>query len=248
MIDLWGNVDPHIQHSIELLREHEPAEGYYLAFSGGKDSIVCYDLCKKAGVKFNAHYMRAMEPPELVYFIRKNYPDVIRHLPKESMWQLIVKHGIPPLRTMRFCCNVLKETAGKGRMVITGVRRAESSARSKREEVAKVNKKTMVCPILHWSTEQVWAYIHKNEILYPSLYDEGWRRIGCVLCPCSPPWQKKEEIKRWPKIAEAYKRACIRGYDYEIARTWTSGEDMYEWWLSGKTFGKEPTLWEESEV
>ena len=42
MIDLWGNVNPHIQHSIALLREHEPPEGYYLAFSGGKDSIVCY--------------------------------------------------------------------------------------------------------------------------------------------------------------------------------------------------------------
>ena len=39
MIDLWGNVDPHIQHSIALLKKHEPPEGYYLAFSGGKDSI-----------------------------------------------------------------------------------------------------------------------------------------------------------------------------------------------------------------
>ena len=90
MIDLWGNVDPHIQHSIALLKEHEPPEGYYLAFSGGKDSIVCYNLCKKAGVKFDAHYMRAMEPPELVYFIREHYPDVIRHLPKKTIRHYIV--------------------------------------------------------------------------------------------------------------------------------------------------------------
>src|SRR5574343_462874 len=132
MIDLWGNVDPHVQHSIELLKEHEPPEGYYLAFSGGKDSIVCYDLCKKAGVKFDAHYMRAMEPPELVYFIRKNYPDVIRHLPKRTMGQIIVKHGCPPLRQHPFCCEELKELGGIGRTVIVGIRKQESNRRKTR--------------------------------------------------------------------------------------------------------------------
>jgi phosphoadenosine phosphosulfate reductase len=239
MIDLWGNVDPHVQHSIELLKEHEPPEGYYLAFSGGKDSIVCYDLCQKARVKFDAHYMRAMEPPELVYFIRKHYPDVQRHLPKRSMWQLIRAHGIPPLRTIRYCCSELKEIGGKGRVVVTGIRKAESSTRNKRKEVATVNKKVMVSPILNWTTEQVWTYIHKNELAYPSLYDEGWRRIGCILCPCSPTWQKKEEIMRWPKIADAYKRACVRAFDRKIAPTWHSGGAMFKWWISGKDFSKD---------
>lgn len=248
MIDLWGNENPHIQHSIELLKKHEPTEGYYLAFSGGKDSIVCYDLCKKAGVKFDAHYMRAMEPPEVVYFIRKNYPEVQRHLPKETMWQLIVKNGIPPLRNIRFCCRVLKEIGGKGRTVIVGIRKAESVARSNRQEYAVVGKKCMVLPILYWSNEQVWNYIKRNNIAYPSLYDEGAKRIGCVMCPCSGPTGIKRDMERWPKIADAYRRACLRAYDPAIATTWKDGNDMYNWWISGKTFGKEPTLWEESEV
>jgi phosphoadenosine phosphosulfate reductase len=246
--DLWGNVDPHIQHSIALLKEYEPPEGYYLAFSGGKDSIVCYDLCQKAEVKFDAHYMRAMEPPELVYFIRKNYPNVIRHLPKETMWSLIRKNGIPPLRTIRYCCRILKEIGGKGRTVIVGIRRAESSARSNRQEVAQVGKKPMVSPILFWSTEQVWKYIKDNNIAYPSLYDEGQRRIGCVMCPCGGPSGMKHDSLRWPKIANAYRRACIKSFDKIINDSWKDGNDMYEWWISGKSFGKEPTLWEESEV
>lgn len=248
MIDLWGNVNPHIQHSIALLQEHEPPEGYYLAFSGGKDSIVCYDLCKKAGVKFDAHYMRAMEPPELVYFIRKHYPDVIRHLPKKTMWQLIYDNGIPPMRSIRYCCRILKEVGGKGRTVITGIRRAESSARANRQEIAEVRKSVMVSPILHWTTQQVWNYIHKYNLPYCSLYDEGFTRIGCVMCPCSGPTGMKRDMMRWPKIAEAYRRACVRAYDPAIATTWKNGNDMYEWWISGKTFGKKPTLWEESEV
>lgn len=248
MIDLWGNVDPHIQHSIALLKEHEPPEGYYLAFSGGKDSIVCYDLCKKAGVKFDAHYMRAMEPPELVYFIREHYPDVIRHLPKKTMWQMIYDNGIPPLRNIRYCCRILKEIGGKGRTVITGIRRAESTTRKNRQEVAVFNKKQMVCPILHWSTQQVWGYIHKYNLPYCSLYDEGFSRIGCVMCPCSGPTGMKKDALRWPKIADAYRRACVKSFDKIINDSWKDGNDMYEWWISGKTFGKEPTLWEESEV
>jgi phosphoadenosine phosphosulfate reductase len=248
MIDLWGNVDPHIQHSIVLLKEHEPPEGYYLAFSGGKDSIVCYDLCKKAGVKFDAHYMRAMEPPELVYFIRKHYPEVQRHLPKKSMWKLIYDNGIFPLRMMRFCCHFLKEEGGKGRVVITGIRKQESASRSKRNEVFKENKKINILPILHWTTQQVWDYIKNNNLPYPSLYDEGFTRIGCVMCPCGGPKQMARDAARWPKIAEAYKRAGIKAFDEKINPEWKSGEAMYDWWISGQSMGKEPTLWDESEV
>lgn len=58
--------------AIALLRLHEPPEGYYLAFSGGKDSCVIKELAKRAGVKFDAHYGNTtIDPPELVRFIKK---------------------------------------------------------------------------------------------------------------------------------------------------------------------------------
>jgi phosphoadenosine phosphosulfate reductase len=240
MIDLWGNVDPHIQHSIELLQEHEPPEGYYLAFSGGKDSIVCYDLCKKAGVKFDAHYMRAMEPPEVVYFIRKHYPDVIRHLPKENMWQLIVKHGIYPTRSIPYCCAALKHPKkSDSRIVITGVRRAEGNRRKKRNEYEKFNKSMILTAILYWEDYQVWDYIKSNNLPYPSLYDEGFKRIGCVMCGRTNAKQMQKEAQRWPKIAEAYKRAGVRAFDVHIYPDWKNADDMYNWWISGKSFGKD---------
>ncbi len=239
MIDLWGNDHDHVKHSIELLQKYEPPEGYYLAFSGGKDSIVCYDLCQKAGVKFDAHYMRAMEPPEIVYFIREHYPDVIRHLPKKTMWQLIYDNGIPPLRNIRYCCRILKEVGGNDRVVLTGIRREESTARANRQEITVVKKKLMVSPILYWSNTQVWEYIKSNNLVYPSLYDEGHRRIGCIMCPCSGSKQMMLDAKRWPKIADAYKRACIRSFDKIINDSWKDGTDMYNWWISGKSFGKD---------
>ena len=67
---LWGKRDK-VQIAIERLRQFEPDEGYYLAFSGGKDSITIYRLAEMAGVQFDAHYrVTTVDPPELVKFIQ----------------------------------------------------------------------------------------------------------------------------------------------------------------------------------
>ena len=49
-------LDEKIGEAVKRLRAFEPPEGYYLAFSGGKDSVVCKALCDLAGVKYDAHY------------------------------------------------------------------------------------------------------------------------------------------------------------------------------------------------
>ncbi|WP_236252609.1 phosphoadenosine phosphosulfate reductase domain-containing protein [Odoribacter splanchnicus] len=60
--------------------------GFHVAFSGGKDSQVIYELCKMAGVKFKAFfYKTSVDPPELLKFIRSDYPDVIWLKPEKTM-------------------------------------------------------------------------------------------------------------------------------------------------------------------
>jgi len=121
------------EQAIARLRKHEPEDGYYLAFSGGKDSVVIYDLAVRAGVRFDAHFHQTtIDPPEVLQFIREHYPDVAWTKPKRSMFQMIVKHGTPPTRIIRYCCTELKELHGTGRTVILGVRRAESARRKDR--------------------------------------------------------------------------------------------------------------------
>ena len=140
-----GRVDK-VQKAIERLKNFEPPEGYYLAFSGGKDSQCIYHLAKLAGVKFDAHYsVTTVDPPELMKFIKQAYPDVeweYHYYPDDpkynhpsgkrrqiTMWNLIANHTIPPTRQARYCCSELKETGGEGRLVVTGVRWAESVRR-----------------------------------------------------------------------------------------------------------------------
>lgn len=128
--------------SIERLMAFEPknGEGYYLAFSGGKDSVVIKALADMAGVKYDAHYrVTSVDPPELVQFIKAKYPDVARDVPRYpdgkpiTMWNLIPRKLMPPTRIVRYCCASLKESGGDGRKTITGVRWAESVNRKRNQ-------------------------------------------------------------------------------------------------------------------
>lgn len=140
--------DDKLAHSIKLLRKGESMalrfypKGYYLAFSGGKDSQALYHLAKMADVKFEAHYaITTLDPPELVRFIRTNYPDVICDRPDLTFWKLCIKKRALPTMNMRFCCAVLKETKGAGTVTLTGVRQKESSRRAKRKEAETVTSR-----------------------------------------------------------------------------------------------------------
>lgn len=243
---------------IERLREFEPQalrmseQGYFCAFSGGKDSIVLLDLVRKSGVKHIAQYnLTTVDPPELVYFIRKHYPEVKVKRPERSMWQLFVDKMMPPTRKVRYCCEVLKEGGGDGMIMLTGIRWAESSRRSKRRMVESCNRhkhKRYLHPIIDWDEGDVWEYIRGNKLPYPSLYDEGWKRIGCIGCPMSGKAGMLRDFKRWPKYYAAYQRAAAAAannrakagekYSGKHLR-WDDGEAMMKWWIGED---KEPDL------
>lgn len=156
---LSGRVVDKVELAIQRLQAFEPPDGYYVAFSGGKDSQCVYHLCKMAGVKFDAHYaVTSVDPPELVRFIKTNYPDVemaSQHYddgkpehyyadgrPKPiTMWSLIADHTLPPTRKVRYCCASLKEPGGGGRIVVTGVRWAESANRAASHDVVDIQGK-----------------------------------------------------------------------------------------------------------
>jgi phosphoadenosine phosphosulfate reductase len=224
--------------SIARIREFEPPEGYWLAFSGGKDSEVVSDLAKKAGVKFSSHYnVTNIDPPELVYHIKRNHPDVVFHLPVLSMWRLIVKKRMPPTRAVRYCCEVLKEHGGEGRFIITGIRANESQARKNRQLVElcytkSVKGKRILNPIIDWTTRDVWQYIRGNNLPYCNLYDKGFKRIGCQLCPMAGTKRQKEGAVLYPWIKDRFVKSfdnCVQKRILDgLPTEWKTGQEMYE--------------------
>ena len=176
-LTLWC-IENKVQIAIERLRYHEPDDGYYLAYSGGKDSTVILELARMAGVQFDTHHnLTTVDPPEVVRFVRSQ-PEITIERPEHTMWEIIIRHGIPPTRRIRYCCEELKEGGGKGRTVITGVRWAESSRRKQTRKVIEgCNRydRMVVNPIVDWTDADVWQFIREQNLPYCSLYDEGFK-------------------------------------------------------------------------
>ena len=209
--------------AVEFIREHEPPEGYFLGFSGGKDSVVLYDLTEKSGVKFQSYYSATgIDPPELVKFIRKNYLDVIWKHPNykghKSFFSMIPIRNFPT-KFARWCCDDLKKNPTKDvplKHRLMGIRAEESNKRAKRGEISNLKKWIIYKPIFKWLEWEVWDHINKNNLPYCSLYNEGFSRLGCVVCPflCNPNQRILNKHKeRWPKIYTAFEKAMRKLFD-----------------------------------
>jgi phosphoadenosine phosphosulfate reductase len=233
-----------VDRAIDLLQAHEPPEGYYLAFSGGKDSCVIKFLAQLAGVKFEAWYSNTtIDPPELVYFIKREHPDVEWSQPKygNMMHRVATAPKVPPTRSCRWCCEEYKEHRGNGQEKIFGIRAAESRTRENNWVEVGTDKynNTAICPILYWTDKQLWKFIYHYKIPYCGLYDEGFNRLGCVGCPLSS--SQNKEFARWPNFERNWKRAIIvnwtkwKGIPTKTGKPryhakFETGEDFWQWW------------------
>lgn len=255
-LDKFGiTLEQKIVDGIQLLQEFESSaleyspDGYYLCFSGGKDSVVVKDIAIRSGVKFTSNYsVTTIDPPELTRFIKHYHPDVIWHRPKIPMMKMIGKKGLPT-RRMRWCCELYKEQGGTGLVKVLGVRSAESPRRAKAWQPItawKAKKDSwVVSPILSWSDKEVWQYIKSKQLPYCSLYDEGRKRIGCVGCPMS---KRDIDFKRWPQFEKMWRKGANLRWNATMNpdkpesrahRTFTSSDEWFDWWMSNQAMPKE---------
>lgn len=245
-----------------------------LTYSGGKDSDACIEVAKIAGIPFDAvHSHTTADAPETVRHVRAKF----RALELEgikceiayptykgkrtSMWDLIPRKLMPPTRLVRYCCEVLKENAGRDRWIITGVRWAESVRRKTTRgiyetiggrtstkvvlnndnddlrlvtETCASKNKRMVNPIIDWTDEDVWSLLRDRHVQCNQLYCE-FGRVGCVGCPMAGKAGREREFLRWPRYKrlylDAFARMLMERQRRDKPTVWKDAMDVYRWWM-----------------
>ncbi len=182
---------------------------FHVALSGGKDSIVVLDICRKA-LPDSSYVVifgdTKMEFPDTYAAIDKIEQDCLEnniefyraasHFEPEESWKLFG----PPSRVLRWCCTVhkstpqvikMREITGKSDYVglaFVGVRKHESVARSRYDEEnygKKQKGQYSHNPILEWTSAEVWLYIYAHNLIVNEAYKKGNSRAGCLFCPLS---------------------------------------------------------------
>jgi phosphoadenosine phosphosulfate reductase len=170
-----------------------------VSYSGGKDSLVVLHLVSECVDDYELLFAdTGIEFPETV----ENVAEVARLYGKplnsidsgDAFWDSVENFG-PPSVEVRWCCKVCKlgpitqiinDNYENGCLTFIGQRKYESGARAKSESVWKnpwVANQVAAAPIQHWTAMHVWLYIFKNKLPYNPMYEEGFDRIGCWLCP-----------------------------------------------------------------
>lgn len=98
---------------------------------------------------------------------------------------------------------------------------------------------TLINPIIDWTTDDVWEFLHHYGCEGNPLYKTGETRVGCVGCPLAGREQQKIDFERYP----AYRRAYIKAFDKMLEahggaividgkkQYWKSGEAVMNWWI-----------------
>lgn len=191
---------------------------FYVAFSGGKDSVVALDIVQRAlshsefKVLFGNTGMEFPDTYTVVEKIKKycvnnniDFLEAKSKIDNDISWKCFG----PPSVTNRWCCsvhktspqiNILKKTINLSDftgMAFTGVRGDESAKRSNYEDLSfgqKHSGQYSYHTILDWNSAELFNYIYERKLVLNDAYKKGNTRAGCLVCPNST--GKHEYIKR----------------------------------------------------
>ena len=239
-VDIPAMVDKNRQLMEQLVQEtikkiyntfieyKDKVDVFYVAFSGGKDSVVALDLVQRAlphncfkvlfgdtGMEFPDTYETVEKIKQICAEEKIEFLQAKSKLKPENTWQIFG----PPAVTIRWCCSVhkttpqimqLREVLQKPDftgMAFTGVRGDESLSRSEYDAISYGGKHSgqYSChPILEWNTAELFLYIYENGLTFNNAYKKGNTRAGCLVCPMSQGKHDYMKYKNYPDNTDSF--------------------------------------------
>jgi len=206
-----------------IYRTIEKNEGVpvVVGFSGGKDSLATYLLVDKV-VDPNPPLFflnTGLELPETLQYVKdfaaSKDARIIGVDAGNQFWDSVDSFG-PPARDFRWCCKVLKlgpaatsisDELGGTSLSFMGQRKLESFARSIEPRISSnpwVPGQISANPIQKWNALEVWLYIFREKASFNELYNRGYHRMGCYLCPASPLAELESLKETHPELHEKW--------------------------------------------
>lgn len=195
------------------------AEKIVYSCSFGAEGIVLIDLISKvkqdARIVFLDTELHFQETYDLIEKVKARYPTLQIELLKTdvTMEQQKQKYGDKLWETNPdLCCEIRKlmplaNELSKYNAWISGLRREQSPTRRHVQFVNRDDrfKSIKVCPLIHWTWDDVWNYIKLFELPYNVLHDQNYPSIGCKYC--TKPVKDGEDLRsgRW---ANSQKTEC----------------------------------------
>ena len=212
-----------VQESIKKVynayrRYRKKVDMFHVSFSGGKDSIVTFDIVQRAiphnefVVLFGNTGMEFPDTLDVVERIKEQCDNTdIKFYVAKSDYDALQNWEVfgPPSNTIRWCCSVhkttpqllcLRDIIGKNdliEMAFVGIRGDESIKRSEYDYISlgTKHKGQYSCnPIIDWSSAEIYLYIFSQNLIINEAYKKGNSRAGCLVCPMAK--DKSEYIRR----------------------------------------------------
>lgn len=237
-----------VTRAIKLIKSVSTTRNPFIAYSGGKDSVVLAYLCKEAGLSLPLlHNVTTIDPPYTLSFCQKQGAQLLR--PKKSFLDLVEKKGMPTM-FRRFCCKELKERY-MGEVGFYGIRKDESVKRSQcYDDISDIYYYTKKIhsqrffPMLYFTNEDLTNIVNEHSLeCHPLYYDhqgkfDVTRRLGCIGCPLQGDRGKMDYL-RYPKLLElVLKRLVIFHKNHGRTKRDAYLNAVYNLFYSNHGYGK----------
>lgn len=184
--------------------------------SFGAEAMVLLDLISQvkpdAAILFLDTHLHFSETYALIEQVRTRYPRLQIQFaePALSLAEQASQYGAQLWKlNPDLCCQLrkiepLREKLAEKSAWISGLRREQSPTRAHLRYFNPDSKFSLVkiCPLIHWTHDEVWMYIKLHQLPYNPLHDQSYPSIGCTHCTRPVQAGEDERAGRWSGFAK----------------------------------------------